>query len=105
MVVSFLGAIFLIVISQLFSQEFKIFATVLFSSIALYLLYKLGFFIKNFKKFYAERKAIKMFNKYHERNKYRQTGYKIQFGNKLNGDDKRLLRFQRRLNKVLASIY
>lgn len=105
MIESFFIAIIIVGISLLFPTAYAIFATAIFSAIALYLLYKLGFFIVHFKKYYAERKAMKMFKKYHNQDKYERTGHKVQWGNSLNKDDKRLIRFQYRINKILASIY
>ena len=105
MIESFFIAVLIVAIALLFPTAYTVFIVVVFSSVAIFLLYKLGFFIKNFKKYYAERKATKMFKKYHEQEKYEATGHKIQWGNSLNKDDERLIRFQYRINKVLASIY
>ena len=101
----FFGAIAMIGIALLFPTTYMIFTIIFFSTIAGYLLYKLGFFVRNYKKFYAERKAEKMFRKIHDKEIYMSTGQKVQWGNKLNKDDERLIRFQYRINKILASIY
>jgi hypothetical protein len=61
--------------------------------------------IKHFKREYAIKKANAILNKYQHLDKYRKAGDKqLWGGTTLNRDERRIVRLEKRLNKIINKI-